>query len=29
VLPRRDIAVLQDHSALRMMMKDGAPHKAP
>ena len=27
--PLGDIAVLQDRSALRMIMKDGALHKAP
>jgi len=27
--PLADIAILQDRSALRMIMKDGALHKAP
>src|SRR5204863_9042102 len=27
--PLADIEVLQDRGALRMIMKDGAPHKAP
>jgi hypothetical protein len=27
--PLADIAVLQDRSALRLIMKDGALHKAP
>jgi imidazolonepropionase-like amidohydrolase len=27
--PLADIAILQDRSALRLIMKDGALHKAP
>jgi imidazolonepropionase-like amidohydrolase len=27
--PLADISILQDRSALRMIMKDGAMHKAP
>lgn len=27
--PLADIAILQDHAALRAIMKDGALHKAP
>ena len=27
--PLADIAILQDRAALRMIMKDGVPHKGP